>query len=575
MNKRDLLLEIGLEEVPARFLSEAINTLEKKIDSWLKERNIAFGEIQVFSTPRRLAVLVKDVVESQEDMEIEAKGPAKKIALDEEGNWSKAAQGFSRSNGMSVEDIYFTEIKGVEYAHVKKFIKGEKTIDLLPELAKLIEGLHFPNNMRWGSFDLRYVRPIRWIVALYGNETIPFSIAGVQTGALTRGHRFLGETQVHAATDYEKVLLDQYVIADYDKRKQMIQEQISYLGEKQNWVIPIDESLLDEVVNLVEYPTVFSGAFSKEFLELPEEVLITSMKEHQRYFPVKNENDELLPYFISVRNGNDVHIDNVARGNEKVLRARLADADFFYEEDQKEEIYTSLNKLESIVYHEKIGTLAEKVTRVRKIVRSLGAAISLTDKEKEWADRAAEISKFDLVTNMVNEFPELQGVMGEKYALQKGEQPEVARAINEHYQPRHADDEVPASTIGAVVSVADKLDSIVTSFAIGLIPTGSQDPYALRRQAAGVIQILLEKNWAIGLKELLESAMAIVAEDKVGTEKNLYSNLTRFFTLRMKHLLQEKGISHDIIDAVLGGSFAAVPELVGRSEDIAREQRSC
>ena len=556
MNKRDLLLEIGLEEIPARFIPGAIEALEKRVGAWLQERNIAFGKVQVYSTPRRLAVLVNDVVESQKDIEEEVRGPAKKIALDENGNWSKAAIGFSRSNGMTVEDIYFTEIKGVEYAQVKKFIKGNQTIELLPELAKLVEGLHFPNSMRWGSYELRYIRPIRWIAALYGSETIPFSVAGMQSGAVTRGHRFLGEeTPIETAGNYEKVLLDQYVIANFESRKKAIEEQIDQLGKEKNWKILIDDDLLEEVVNLVEYPTVFSGAYKAEFLSLPEEVLITSMKEHQRYFPVKNKEDELLPYFVAVRNGNSSHLETVARGNEKVLRARLADADFFYEEDQKAEIAPALKKLESIVYHEKIGTLAEKVTRIRKIAGELGTELSLCEQEKTWVDRAAEISKFDLVTNMVNEFPELQGVMGKKYALQKGEPLEVAQAINEHYQPRHADDEIPESTIGAVVSIADKLDSIVTSFAIGLIPTGSQDPYALRRQAAGVIQILLEKDWHIGLKELLEIAMAAAAKDQVGTEENLYSNLSRFFKLRLKHLLQENGIRHDLIDAVLEGNF--------------------
>ncbi|MBS4222469.1 glycine--tRNA ligase subunit beta [Lederbergia citrea] len=569
MNKRDLLLEIGLEEMPARFIKDAMNALGDKLQSWLKEKKIGFDEIKLYSTPRRLAILVHCVEESQQDAEEEAKGPTKKIALDSDGNWSKAAIGFTKSNGMSVEDIYFKEIKGIEYVHVKKFIKGETTLQLLPELGDLIASLHFPNSMRWGSLNIRYVRPIRWIVALFGNEQIPFSVAEVQAGKKTRGHRFLGEEmKIIDPADYEKVLLGQYVIADFAERKQAVQEQIEKLGEEKNWDIPVDEVLLEEVVNLVEYPTVFFGTFNEEFLKLPEEVLITSMKEHQRYFPVKDKQGALLPYFVAVRNGDHRHIETVARGNEKVLRARLADADFFYKEDQKMPIEEAVKKLDAIVYHEKMGTLAEKVSRIRKIAGNLCDELALSEEAKAWADRAAEISKFDLVTNMVNEFPELQGIMGEKYALQQGEHFEVAQAINQHYQPRHAEDTVPSSTVGAIVSIADKLDSIVSAFAIGLIPTGSQDPYALRRQAAGIIQIMLEKEWDISLESLLKKTIIIIKDDEQQVDKDLYQKLESFFKLRLKHLLQEKGIRYDIVEAVLGGDFNDVADIVNRAETL-------
>ncbi|RST73849.1 glycine--tRNA ligase subunit beta [Siminovitchia acidinfaciens] len=566
MSNRDLLLEIGLEEMPARFIRGSINQFEEKIQKWLDEQGIGHGDLFAFSSPRRLAVLVKNVAESQLDTEEEAKGPAKKIALDESGNWSKAAMGFSRSQGMTPDDIYFKEIKGIEYAHIKRFIQGEKTVDLLPQLKTLVEGMSFPNSMRWGSHQLRYLRPIRWLVALFGNEVIHFTVAGASAGNVTMGHRFLGQdVTIDLPQHYEEALKDQFVVADTEKRKQIIASQIADLEKENGWVIPTEDDLLDEVTNLVEYPTAFYGNFDEKFLNLPEEVLITSMKTHQRYFPVKDAQGSLLPYFVSVRNGGDSSIDIVAKGNEKVLRARLADAEFFYEEDQKLEIAEALKKLESIIYHEKIGTLSQKVNRVQKITKELCTLLELSEGQIQMADRAAAISKFDLVTNMVDEFPELQGIMGEKYALQKGEQAEVARAINEHYQPRHAQDEIPESLIGALVGVADKMDTIVTAFAIGLIPTGSHDPYALRRNATGVVNILKGMNWNFSLEDLLNRVIEITKEDVKIENADLKESLQQFFKLRIKHLLQEQNIRYDIIEAVIGGKLHGVPEMIDRA----------
>ncbi|MFF2857373.1 glycine--tRNA ligase subunit beta, partial [Peribacillus sp. NPDC058002] len=503
MSKRDLLLEIGLEELPARFVTASMKQLSDKVQQWLTEKAIEFGTVEAFSTPRRLAVLVKDVEESQKDIEEEAKGPAKKIALDSEGNWSKAALGFVRGQGMTSEDIYFKELKGVEYAHVNKFIKGQQTAQLLSELQEIISGMTFPKNMRWANQELRFVRPIKWLIALFGNDIVPFSIADVKTGRETKGHRFLGDSAIIEQPErYEDTLKEQFIMADPDKRRQVILDQIKELEQEKGWIIPVDEDLLEEVNNLVEYPTVLFGHFEEEFLELPAEVLITSMKEHQRYFPVKDKDGKLLAYFVTVRNGDDRHLDKVSKGNEKVLRARLSDAAFFYKEDQKKEISDALKKLDSIVYHEEIGTLAEKTARVTAVTGALADALNLKA-EKEMALRTAAIAKFDLVSHMVYEFPELQGYMGEKYALLKGEAKEVAAAINEHYMPRHADDIVPPSVIGAVVSLAEKIDTLSSFFAIGVIPTGSQDPYALRRQASGVVQILAEKKWDISLEELI------------------------------------------------------------------------
>ncbi|MBY0096340.1 glycine--tRNA ligase subunit beta [Mesobacillus maritimus] len=568
MSKRNLLLEIGLEELPARFINDSINQLADKVGAWFSNKKIEYSELKMYSTPRRLAVLVTDVAERQEDSHEEAKGPAKKIALAADGTWSKAAQGFTRGQGMTVEDIYFKEINGVEYAHVKKFIEGQDTANLLPEMQSMITGLTFPKNMRWANEELRYVRPIKWLIAMFGNDVIPFSITGVETGNQTRGHRFLGTEFVLSSPDnYEEELLNQYIIADADKRKKAIQTQLENIEQENDWVIPVDEELLDEVTNLVEYPTALYGRFEEEFLEIPEEVLITSMKEHQRYFPVKSKDGELLPYFVTVRNGDHQHLEKVSRGNEKVLRARLADAAFFYKEDQKLAIDDALAKLKNIVYHEDIGTVAEKSSRVRMLANLISERLEL-DKETQTAvDRTAEISKFDLVTQMVYEFPELQGIMGEKYAMQKGETPAVAKAINEHYMPRNAEDGTADSDAGAVVAISEKLDTICSFFAIGVIPSGSQDPYALRRQATGIVQTLVNKKWSISLELLIGLSLNLITEAGIlkRTNEETFQDLSHFFGLRMKHLLQEQGIRYDLIDATLGSGLRDIPGLLDKA----------
>ena len=568
MANKDILLEIGLEELPARYVTDSMNQLADKVGNWLETMKINYRELKAFSTPRRLAVLVLDVAGTQEDVSEEAKGPARKIAQNDDGEWSKAAIGFSRGQGMSVDDIYYKEINGVEYAHVKKFIKGKQTIELLPELKDLITSIHFPKNMRWADNDLKYIRPIKWIMALFGQEVIPFSITNVTTADWSMGHRFLGgKWHLTNAKDYEEFMLEQKVIVDPVKRKNMIVEQLKNIEEAKDWVIPVDEDLLEEVNNLVEYPTALYGGFESEFLELPQEVLITSMKEHQRYFPVKSKDGKLLPQFVTVRNGGSDHLENVARGNEKVLRARLSDAAFFYREDQRTDIDSCLNKLTSIVYHEEIGTLAEKVKRVRRLTNILTEKLSFSSQDKVDADRAAEIGKFDLVTNMVNEFPELQGVMGERYARQKGESEAVAIAINEHYKPRNAEDDTPATEVGAVLSVADKMDTICSFFAIGMIPSGSQDPYALRRQATGIVQILLHQNWIIGLEELIQESLSLLNEDgKIKQKMEAVTvDLVTFFKLRLKYLLQEKDVRHDLIDAILGAEVGDIHSLFNRA----------
>ncbi|WP_100010623.1 glycine--tRNA ligase subunit beta [Lentibacillus sediminis] len=555
---KDILLEIGLEELPARFVDSAQKQLETKTAEWLEGKRISYDSIVSFSTPRRLAVLVKNAAEAQVSLEEEMKGPAEKIAKDDEGNWSKAAIGFTKGQGKTVDDIYTKEIKGTSYIFVKKYIEGKQTQDLLPGFKEIITQVQFGKNMRWGSNSMRYGRPIRWLAALYGNEIIPFELAGVSAGNTTEGHRFLGEiVTLEEPSDYEKKLLDQFVIANPKKREQMIVEGIRELEEKENFHIPEDEELLDEVRNLVEYPTVFAGSFSKDYLDLPAEVLITSMKEHQRYFPVKSAIGELLPYFVGVRNGDDRELATVIRGNEKVLHARLSDARFFYEEDLKLSPDHFLDKLERVVFQEKLGTYGDKVKRVVHITEQLSELLELNGETKEAAKRAAQIGKFDLTTNMVNEFTGLQGTIGEKYALFFGEKPAAAKAISEQYLPKQAGGELPETTAGTVVSIADKLDTIVGCIAVGLVPTGSQDPYGLRRQATGILRMLKENNWDVSLEQLLIITQNLYQTlDIEWTEgADLTKELDAFFRLRASYLLREAAIGQDVIQAVLANGI--------------------
>ncbi|WP_430598460.1 glycine--tRNA ligase subunit beta [Enterococcus sp. AZ177] len=552
---KDLLLEIGLEEMPAHIVSPSRLQLENKIVKFLDENNLTYETVQSFSTPRRLAIRVTKLPEQQEDTQEEVKGPARKIAQDAEGHWSKAAEGFVRGQGLTTDAITFKELNGVEYVYVTKHNQGQKTIDVLTGLKDVITSLTFPVTMHWADYDFEYIRPIHWIVALLDDEIIPFSVLDVTTDKSSRGHRFLGDdvTFNHSA-EYEEKMKEQFVIVDPNERKALIVNQANELADKNNWKLDLDEKLLEEVNNLVEYPTAFVGGFDEKYLSVPDEVLVTSMKEHQRYFDVRNEQGLLLPHFISVRNGNNVHIENVIKGNEKVLIARLEDAEFFYNEDKKLSIDECVNKLKNVTFHEKIGTIYEKMQRVGIIGQIIGKEVGLLDAELTDLKRASEIYKFDLVTNMVGEFPELQGIMGEKYALLHGEKPAVAQAIREHYLPTSSDGALPVSAIGSVLAIADKLDSVFSFFAVGMIPSGSNDPYALRRQTYGVIRIVESKGWQFPLVQLQADIDAAVNADSQKYGIQLTSGqeeVIDFVKARLRQLLTTKDIRHDVIDAVI------------------------
>ncbi|QTU83441.1 glycine--tRNA ligase subunit beta [Carnobacteriaceae bacterium zg-C25] len=563
---KDLLLEVGLEEVPAKYVSASIEQLTQRVQTFLDDLKLEYVSIEGMGTPRRFAVIVKGLQEQQADSVIVHKGPAKKIACDEAGNWTKAAVGFVSGKGLSVDDIYFEDIKGVEYVHVKQHISGEATEQLLPGLKDVIMSMTFPIAMTWGKHTFRYIRPIHWLIAQFGNTTIPFDILGVHTGTTTRGHRFLGhDTVVLSADEYESALAKEFVIVNLNARKAMIREQIQQLAAQNHWVVDIDEDLLEEVTNIVEYPTAFYGTFDEKYLAVPDEVLITTMKEHQRYFYVKSAQGQLLPFFISVRNGNEQHLQNVAKGNEKVLVARLEDALFFTNEDAKIKVETAVKKLDNVNFHVKIGSIAQKMANVGQIVSILGEALEV---DVTAAQEAAKIYKFDLVTNMVGEFPELQGIMGEKYALAQGYPAGVAQAIREHYLPLSAEGALPESLAGSVLSLADKIDSLISFFKIGMVPTGSNDPYALRRSAIGIVRLLETNDWAIDLDELFSLLLNDVYGVDYDNQQSLLEQLHLFMVARVQQRLQVDHVRHDIIQSALEIDVFSVPFIIENAHEL-------
>lgn len=569
MEHKDLLIEIGLEEMPARFIEGACQQLADRLAAWLDENAITYEEIATYSTPRRLAVLASSVAPRQADLVEEKRGPSLAIARNEDGSYSRATEGFVRGQGASTDDLYVETVNGVEYVFLRIERIGEPVEGLLgAALPGLVSGMTFPKNMRWGDRDLRFLRPIHWLVALYGEQVIPFSVAGIESGNVTYGHRFLGKKiKLTSPADYQQVLAQEYVIADREDRKALIVKQLRDLMADRGWQIPIDEVLINEIVNLVEYPTVLVGSFAEEYLELPPSVLVTTMKVHQRYFPVEDSDGALLPYFIAVRNGDSTSLDLVARGNEKVITARLADARFFYLEDLKIPIADQQAKLSQLVFQDKLGTMADKSRRLVSLSSAILKLITDDNSDLGSCKRAAEICKFDLVTNMVNEFPELQGYMGELYALKQGEPAAVAQAINEHYSPRFSGDSLPASLCGQIVSIADKLDNIVGAFSIGSIPTGSQDPLGLRRAATGIVQIIQDKLPALKLDQLFQ--LALVTYEEAGLLYKdgdvLNSELAEFFQLRIRRMLQDEQVSYDIIDAVLAAELSDISLILERS----------
>ena len=554
---KTLLLEIGTEEVPAHVMPGILSQLKENVAKTFEELRIEYKNIKTLGTPRRSALLVEGLAEQQADLSKENRGPAVNIAFDADGNPTKAAQGFARGQGVKPEELVTKD--GYVYAMVHE--KGGQTVDLLGDTLKgLVDGLNFPNNMHWADLDYKFIRPLRWLVALYGQDVIDFEVANVKSGRTSRGHRFLseGDFEIANAEDYVEACRKASIIVDQNERCEIIRQQIAEVAAANGGQAEVNEDLLEEVLYLVEYPTALCGKFDEKYLALPAEAVITPMRDHQRYFPVLKDG-QLLPLFITIRNGGKEHLETVQHGNERVLRARLEDAQFFFDEDRKKTLEQHGEKLKTVVFQDGLGTIYDKALRLEVLAGYIADAIGANEQDKKDAVRAAKLAKADLVTGMVTEFTELQGVMGREYALLDGETKAVAQAIDEHYMPRFAGDSQPASVAGRIVSLADKIDTIVGTFSRGLIPTGSQDPFALRRQALGIVNMLKEAQYHISLSQLVAKAMELLKIADAGQQAKLQNDVADFMKLRLKNVLADAGIRYDVVDAV----FVTVDDIYG------------
>ena len=558
---KDLLFEIGAEEIPAGFMPNILGQLKTLAETKLNDAHLPFESIATYGTPRRLSLIVKGLADTSAEISERHKGPSASIAYDADGNATKAAIGFARGKGLDVADLVVED--GYIYAETKTAGVPAKDIvtDMLPQL---ITGLNFPKSMHWGNLDAKFVRPVRWLVALLDEEVIPVEFATVKSGNVTRGHRFLGadEITIKNAASYVDTLKENFVMVDQDARRELISKQLHDIAASKNASIVWDDDLLEEINYLVEWPTALCGGFEESYLALPDAAIITPMKDHQRYFPLVDQDDKLLPMFLTVRNGSDHSIEVVQAGNERVLRARLDDAKFFFNEDRKKPLIDRQDGLTKIVFQEGLGNLADKTERLLKLGRVFGEECGLHEDAAVVLERATELAKTDLTTGMVTEFTELQGVMGKEYALLDGESPEVAEAIFEQYLPRFAGDVLPQTEAGKVLSIIDKVDNIVATFSRGLIPTGSQDPYALRRQTIGILNILLGSDWNISLRPIFKASMELlnVAADK---QEELLSQVEEFFTLRLKNIFLDREVPHHVIDLLLSNNELSVADAEG------------
>lgn len=558
---KDLLFEIGAEEIPAGFMPNILGQLKQLAETKLNDAHLPFESIATYGTPRRLALIVKGLADTSAEISERHKGPSASIAYDADGNATKAAIGFARGKGLDVADLVVED--GYIYAETKTAGVPAKDIvtDMLPQL---ITGLNFPKSMHWGNLDAKFVRPVRWLVALLDEEVIPVEFATVKSGNVTRGHRFLGadEITIKNAASYVDTLKENFVMVDQDARRELISKQLHDIAASKNASIVWDDDLLEEINYLVEWPTALCGGFEESYLALPDAAIITPMKDHQRYFPLVDQEGKLLPMFLTVRNGSDHSIEVVQAGNERVLRARLDDAKFFFNEDRKKPLIDRQDGLTKIVFQEGLGNLADKTERLLKLGRVFGEECGLHEDAAVVLERATELAKTDLTTGMVTEFTELQGVMGKEYALLDGESPEVAEAIFEQYLPRFAGDVLPQTEAGKVLSIIDKVDNIVATFSRGLIPTGSQDPYALRRQTIGILNILLGSEWNISLRPIFKASMELL-NVPVEKQDELLGQVEEFFTLRLKNIFLDREVPHHVIDLLLSNNELSVADAEG------------
>ena len=554
----ELLFEIGTEEIPAAFLSKAVIDMEEIIREALTEKRIAFEGVRCLATPRRLVLAIENLAPKQEDQAVEKLGPAKKAAFDENGQPTRAALGFARGQGVDVSQLETIATDKGEYLGVRKTIVGVPTVELLPDLLKnFMLAIPFRKSMRWGARSLRFARPVHWIVALYGGKVVPFKIEDIESGNTSRGHRFMSPAGfvVEGFSDYLQKARENYVIVDPEERKKLILAEAQKEAQAVGGKLFYDQNLLETVSFIVEYPVIVRGAFDEKYLQLPKEVLTTTMISHQKYFPVISGDDTLLPFFIAVSNTKASDLSVVAAGNERVLRARLADAAFFFAEDRKVPLEERVESLKKVVFHSQLGTSHKKVMRFRKLAVKIASLLKVGPAVKKNVDRAALLAKADLESMMVGEFAELQGIMGREYALLAGEDPAAAKAIYEHYLPVVAGGELPASDEGAIVGIADKMDTINGFFGVGLSPTGTADPYALRRQALGIINIILSKKYTLSMNVLLDESLSLLKDTLKKPVSEVKKEVLDFFRGRLQNQLIAQGYAYDTVEAVLSADI--------------------
>ncbi|MGL5971137.1 MAG: glycine--tRNA ligase subunit beta [Cetobacterium sp.] len=554
-----LLFEIGMEELPARFLVQTLKEMKENLEGKLNDRRVKFEEIKTFGTPRRLIVLVEGLSETQEDLDMLNMGPAKQVAFAENGEISRAGLGFAKSQGVEATDLEIIETPKGEYIAVRKFMKGETTKNLLSGLLKeLVVEINFPKSMKWGEKNLKFARPIQWFLALVDKEVVQFEIEGIKSGNSSRGHRFFGENfEISTIDEYFEKIKQNNVIIDIEERKDLIKKLIKENCEGANEQVLIDDELLKEVANLVEYPFPIVGTFNSDFLEVPQDVLIISMQVHQRYFPILDLDGKLLPKFVVVRNGIE-DSEHVRKGNEKVLSARLADARFFYHEDLKKPLMENVEKLKQVVFQKDLGTIYNKIERSQNIADYLIESTGM-EARKETIQRTLLLAKADLVSNMIGEkeFTKLQGFMGADYALKSGESELVSKGIEEHYYPRYQGDLLPKGIEGIIAGISDRMDTLCGCFGVGIIPSGSKDPFALRRSALGIVNIILDSNLNISLKSLVGRALSALEETGVlkRNKTEVLNEVLEFFKQRALNVFTEMGYSKDIVSAVVDKSF--------------------
>ena len=554
MSNINLILELGVEEIPAGYFAPAISFMEEKLTRSLTEARLPFERLKIWGAPRRLGLGLWGLADRQPDVEEEIVGPPLSAAYDANGNPTRAATGFAGGQGVSVSELKTVTTPKGQYLAVQKSVKGrsvnEVMTDLLPEI---LGSLPFPKNMRWGNGEYTFVRPVHWLLAVLGGEVLPIAFAGAKAGKVSYGHRFLhpGAVVITSPDEYEARLAEIHVHVDFENRRQLVREEIERVTRENSADLRLvaDEELVEEVANLLEEPVAILGNFDSHFLELPLAVATTAMKEHQRYFALTDSQGRLAPYFIAVNNTRARDMDVVRKGHERVLRARLDDARFYFVEDRKVKLAQRAEELKGVVFHHLMGTSWDKVVRFKALALHLADIVAPQHKEK--LARAADLCKCDLVTGVVKEFPTLQGIMGREYALADGEAPEVAEAIREHYLPVRAGGELPESTIGAILSVADKLDTICGCFAVGLIPSGAADPFALRRGALGIINIFLDRGWRESLEPLIDKALEGLSPWAKRPARETKAAVLEFFKVRLKNLMTGQGVSGDAAEAVL------------------------